>query len=336
MKTLAAVAVLMIGVGFAGAVAPERTKFEIVSRIKMGGEGSWDYLTVEPKSRRLFISRSTRVDVVSVATDEKIGEVTGLKGTHQAVFDLKRNHGFTSNGGDSTVTVFNLKNLKEIEKINVGKRPDAIVFDSSSGRVFTFNAESQDATAIDAKTLKVVGTVPLGGKPEFPATDGKGHVFVNVEDTHEIREFDAKTLKAVKNWSIAPGEEPTGLAMDVKNRRLFSTTSGKLVVSDADAGKVVAVVPIGEGPDAAEFDASLGLVFVSCGDGTLSVIREDTPDKYTVVQTVETQRGARTCTLDPKTHRIFLAVAETKAGEGNNRRRQMVPGTFSLLVVGRR
>ena len=335
MKTTLALTLIALST-LAHANGPTTDKFEVIDRFKIGGEGGWDYLSLEPNSRRLFVSRSTRIDVINIDTGKKVGEVTNLKGTHQAVFATKLNRGFTSNGGDSTVTIFNLKTYAEIGRVKVGERPDAIVFDPSSKRVFTFNAASEDSTAIDAATGKVLGSVKLGGRPEFPVADGKGNIFVNIESKSEIFEFNARTLEGVKRWSLAPAEGPSGLAMDTRHRRLFAVTDGKMIISDADGGKVVTTVPIGQGPDAAVFDPALGLAFSSNGAGTITVVSEDGKDKYSVVQTVETQRGARTCALDPKTHRIFLAVAESKPGDGTSRRRQMVPGTFAIIVVGRK
>ncbi|MBI1757361.1 MAG: YncE family protein [Fimbriimonas ginsengisoli] len=322
-------------VGLANVTSPKApVQFAVVERFKIGGDGGWDYLTLDPASRRLYVSRGNRIDVVNADTGKVEGTIGGLKGAHQAVFAPKLNRGFTSNGGDDSVTIFDLATLKEIEAVKVGNRPDAILFDDASGRVFTFNAASKDATAVDAKTGKVAGSVPLGGKPEFCAADGRGKVFVNVEDTNEVVCFNSKSLKVLKHWSIKPGDSPTGLGFDPAHRRLFSVCDGgRMMVSDSVRSKLVGEVPIGKGPDACVFDPKLGLVFSSNGEGTLTIARQESPDKYQVIQTLVTQRGARTCALDPTTHRIYLATAETQAVEGQ-RRPRMVPGTFVILVVG--
>ena len=237
------------------------------------------------------------------------------------------------------MTIFDLKSLKELGRPKVGDNPDAIVFDPASGRVFTMNGRSQDATAIDAATGRVVGTIPLGGKPEFVVSDGKGELFVNLEDKSEMLALDSKKMTVLHRWPLASGEEPSGLAFDAAHRRLFSVCSNeKMVILDANDGHVVATEAIGRGPDACAFDPKTRLAFSSNGqDGTLTVIHEDTPDRYSVVATVGTQVGARTMALDPKTGRIFLATAEflpPPAGTATRRRRAMVPGSFTVLVVG--
>jgi YVTN family beta-propeller protein len=231
--------------------------------------------------------------------------------------------------------------LKTLKQIPVGKNPDAIIYDDASRRVFTMNGGSSDTTAIDVKTDTVAGTLALGGRPEFAVTDGKGHVFVNLEDKSAIVEFDSRRLAVEANWPIAPAEEPSGLAFDRKNHRLFSVGSNKLMaVVNADTGKVVKTVPIGSGVDAAAFDPETGLIFSSNGDGTLTVVHEDSPDKYTVVENVATRRGARTMALDPKTHHVYLVTAEfgpppAPTPERPRPRPSIVPDTFTLLVVGR-
>lgn len=235
------------------------------------------------------------------------------------------------------VTIFDTETLKEVSKVKVGMRPDAIIFDRSSNRVFTFNGGSNDATAIDAAT----GTVALGGRPEFAVSDGKGEIFVNIEDKSEIVAFDAKELKVKNHWSLAPGDGPSGLSMDRKNRRLFAVCGNeKMIVLDADTGKVVASPTIGKGPDASAFDAGENLAFSSNGqDGTLTLIKEESADKFTVAATVPTQRGARTMALDPQTHMIYLATAKfgppPPGGNGQNRRPSIEPNSFVILVYGK-
>lgn len=324
---------IFTGIGLLALSALGSAQFKVIERWTVGGDGGWDYLTVESKSHRLFVSRFDRVEVFDTQSGKKVGVIPDCKGVHQAVWNGK-GVGFTSNGGSNDVSVFDMKSLKTTGRVAVGKRPDAIIYDSASNRVFTFNAGSQDMTAIDATTLKVVGSVPLGGKPEFPQVDGKGMLYVNIEDKSQIAAIDTKALKETNRWSIAPGEGPSGLALDRAHGRLFSVTDGKMVVSDV-AGKVVSVVPIGDGPDGAAYDAKLGLAFSSNGAGTLTVVKEVSPDKFEVLQNLATERGARTCVIDESTHRIYLVTAKTETPAGGGRRR-VIPGTFTILVVGRK
>jgi YVTN family beta-propeller protein len=325
--------------------AQERQKspagYHVVKQFKLGGDGGWDYLTFDAKGDRLFISRSTHVMVVDAEKGTVVGDIPDTQGVHGIALVEDLNKGYTSNGRASTVTVFDLKTLKVLKQIPVGKNPDAILYDPASKRVFTMNGASDDATAIDAQTDTVAGTIPLEGKPEFAVSDERGHVFVNLEDKSAVVELDPSKLSVLARWPIAPGEEPSGLAIDRKHARLFSTGANKtLAVLDASTGKVVTTLPIGGGVDAAGFDPELGLAFSSNGEGTLTVIREDSPDKFTVVENVKTQRGARTLALDAKTHRVYLVTAEfgpppAPTPERPRPRPSIVPGSFTLLVVGR-
>jgi YVTN family beta-propeller protein len=315
--------------------------YHVIKQIKLGGEGGWDYLTFDAKSHRLFISRSTHVMVVDADSGAVVGDIPNTSGVHGIAIVSDLNKGFTSNGRDSTVTVFDLKTLKALKQIPVGKNPDAIIYDAASKRVFTFNGASHDTTAIDAEAETVAGTIPLEGRPEFAVSDEAGHVFANLEDKSQIVELDTRKLNVLNRWSLAPGEEPSGLTFDRKHKRLFSVCSNKqMVVMNADNGKVVTTVPIGSGPDAAAFDPETSLAFSSNGEGTLTVVHEDSPEKFSVVENVQTQRGARTMTLDPKTHRIFLVTAEfgpapQPTPERPRPRPVIVPGTFTLLIVGK-
>jgi len=306
--------------------------YHVIKQIPIRGEGAWDYLTLDGSARRLYIARANRVMVMDVDKGALVGEVANTPGVHGVALVPKRDRGFASNGGDATVTVFDLKTLQEVARIKVGNRPDAILYDSASGRVFTFNAGSRDATAIDAETEKVVGTVPLGGKPEFAVADAKGHVYVNLEDKSEVLALDAHKLTVTHRWPLTPGKEPAGLAMDRARRRLFATCHNeKMVVLDADSGRVLATPAIGKGTDACVFDPDTRLAFSSNGDGTLTVVREEGTDQFAVAETVTTQAGARTMALDPKTHNLFLATARAKPGQ----RRSYEPGSFVILVVGK-
>lgn len=325
-----------------------------VRRIAIGGEGGWDYLNADAASKRLYVSRGNRIIVLDTEMEKVVGELAGTPGVHGVAIVPNLDKGFTSNGGDDTVTAFDLKTLKEIGRVKVGSRPDWIMFEPTTNRVFTFNHGSKDATAVDSSSVTVTGTVALDGVPEAAVADGKGHVFVNLMDKSEVVEFDAQSLHTVNRWSLAPGQRPTGLAMDREHRRLFSVCGGNqtMVVLDADSGHVLAKLPIGPGSDGCAFDPGRGLAYSSNGgDGTLTVVHEDKPGQFRVVATIPTQASARTIALDPQTHRIYLSAAnyapapapaaktETKtapagATKGAGRRRNMVPGSFAILVVG--
>ena len=314
-------------------------RYDVVRKIAVGGEGGWDFIEVDSANRRLYITRGTRVVVVDMNTEIIVGEIADTPGVHGVAFVPHIGRGVTSNGGDSTATIFDTKTLQTLGKVKANGRPDIIYFEPISSLVFTFNHGTNDATAIDPVEMKAVGSLALGGVPELAVSDEKGHIFVNMEDTSEIVEFDARTLKILKRFPLAPGEEPTGLAFDSKQRRLFSTCANrKLAVSDADSGKVLQTLEIGPGPDGCAFDAETGLIFASCGgDGTLAIIREQTRGRYAVVKTVKTQVSAKTIALDPKTHRLYLSAATpepaaTTATKGG--RRRYVPGSFVVLVVG--
>lgn len=321
--------------------------YHLTKRTVLGGEGGWDYLTVDSKARRVYISHGTHVMVVDADTSAVVGDIPNTNGVHgiAVVTDVTDvtdvNKGFTSNGRDNAVTVFDLKTLKVLANVPVGRNPDAIIYDPFSKRVFAFNGASHDTTAIDVKTNAVVGTITLGGKPEFAVTDEKGKVYVNIEDKNEIVQLDPVKLKVENHWSITPGEEPSGLAIDRKHRRLFSVCENKLMaVLNADTGKVITTLPIGAGTDAAAFDPETGFAFSSNGEGTLTVVHEDSPDKFTVVENVPTQARARTVALDVKTHQVFLVTAEfgpapAATAQTPRPRAPMVPGTFTLLVLSR-
>jgi DNA-binding beta-propeller fold protein YncE len=316
--------------------------FHLLQKYKLGGEGGWDYLLADADSRRAYISRGTHVMVVNMDTGEVAGDIPDTQGVHGIALAADLGRGFTSNGRAGSVTIFDMKTLKTIGQAKTGDNPDAILYDPSSKRVFAFNGRSHDATAIDAATGDVAGTVALGGKPESGVADGKGRIYVNIEDKSEIVEFDAVKLSVLNHWPLAPAEEPTGLAMDRKNRRLFAGCGNqKLAVVNADTGKVIATLPIGRGVDASGFDPDLALAFASNGEGTLTVVHEDSPDAYTVVENVATQRGARTMTIDQKTHHVLLVTADFApepagaSAETQRRRPSMVPGSFTLLVFGK-
>jgi DNA-binding beta-propeller fold protein YncE len=316
--------------------------YAVLHRTVLGGDGGWDYLTVDAAGGRAFLSRGTHVMVVDLHADALGGDIPGTPGVHGIALAPEVGKGFTSNGRDSSVTVFDLRTLATTGTVKVtGRGPDAILYDPASRRVFTFNGGSGDATAIDAASGSVAGTVALGGKPEAAVLDGAGHVWVNIEDRSEIAEFDARTLALLGHWALDGCEEPSGLAIDRAHGRLFSVCgNGKMAVTDMARHRVVATVPIGQGADGAAFDPATGMAFSTNGaDGTLTVVHEDAPDRYTVVQTLPTQRGARTIALDPATHRIYTVTAEfgpapAATAENPRPRRPVLPGTFVLLTIG--
>ncbi len=326
------------GVMAAGAEAlptPGAPHYHQVAVIPIGGEGGWDYLTLDPAARRLYITHATRVVVVQADTGKRLGEIPDTAGVHGVALARDLHRGFTSNGASSTVTVFDTRTLKVLRTVAAtGQNPDAIVYDPVSQRVFTMNGRSDNATAIDARRLEVVGTVALGGRPEFAVADGHGHLYINLEDRSEQVELDTRTLAVTRRWSLSPCQSPSGLAMDTARRRLFAGCHNQMMaVVDADAGKVVATVPIGRGVDANRYDPSTHLVFSSNGDGTLTVVRQLAPDRYEVVENVQTARGARTMELDPTTHRIYLATADFAPAAGAPQGRpRPVPGTFRILA----
>ena len=316
--------------------------YTIVNQYKVGGEGGWDLMTVDPQAHRLYFGRSTRVQVFDLDSGKVVAEIPDTPGIHGVALAPDLGRGFTSNGRDSSVTVFDLKSLAVLARVHIdGRNPDDILYEPVTKRVFTFNAGSGTATALDAATATVVGNVTLGGRPEFAVADGHGRVFVNLEDSSAVVAFDARSLALGTRWSLAPGEGPSGLAMDREHRRLFSVCGNeKMVVLDADAGRVLATLPTGKGTDGVEFDPGTGLAFSSNGEGTLTVIHEDGPDKFSVVGNVTTQRGARTMALDPATHRIYMAAASfgeppAPTADRPHPRPPMIPGSFVILVLGR-
>jgi len=310
------------------------TGYHVIGEIKIGGEGGWDYLTVDSTARRLYVSHATHVVVVDLDANKTIGDIPDTPGVHGIAIAPELNRGFISNGRGNNVTIFDLKTLKATGTVPTGENPDDITYDPGSGRVFVFNGRSKNATVIDAKAGKAVATSALPGKPEFAVTDGKGKVYGNIEDTSEIVEIDAAKAAVTKKYSLSPCDGPSGLAFDAKNRRLFSVCSNRLMaVSDPDAGKVVATPAIGAGSDGAAFDADAGLAFSSNGDGTLTVVQQ-TNGKWDAVENIATERGARTIALDPKTHKVYLPTAKTAPSQGGGRATYL-PDTFKVLVVGK-
>ncbi|HUA01220.1 MAG TPA: YncE family protein [Candidatus Aquilonibacter sp.] len=325
------------------AAAPDAglSGYHLVKTIKLGGEGLWDYLEFDPAARHLFISRGTKVVVLDVDSEKVAAEIPDTTGVHGIALAPDLGKGFTSNGGAGTVTIFDLKTLQVLGTANVGMGPDAIVYDPATQRVFTMNGRGGDSTAIDAKSGQVVGTIPLDGRPESAVADGAGHVYVNIENKSEVAQIDSKNLTITARWPVAPGESPAGLAIDSANRRLFVGCHNRMMaILDADTGKVLATPAIGVGVDADRFDPGTGFAFASTGSGVLSVIHEDSPDKFTFVEDVPTQQGARTMALDTKTHQVFLVTGQfapppAPTPDNPHPRGGLVPDSFVVLVFAR-
>ena len=309
---------------------------KVTDRVKLGGEGGWDYLTYDDAGHRVFITRGTHVILVDAKTLKQTGDITGLQGIHGVALAHDLGRGYISSGGDNMLVIFDLKSLNVLDKVKVGERPDAILYDASAKRVYTFNAKTQDATVFDAKAGKVVGSVPLGGKPETGVADGKGNVYVNIEDKSEIVRIDTAKLTVAEHYPMAGCDEPSALAFDTAHRRLFAGCASKIVaVVDPDAGKLVTTVDIGAGVDAGAFNPKTQQIFMSCGaDGVLSVIHEDSPDKYSKVASVPTEKGARTMALDDASNTVYTVTAQfDPTPPPAEQRRKILPDTFELLVV---
>lgn len=329
----------LLGAVFCHAQTASPSGYHLLDKIQVGGDGGWDILIADAKSKRLYVSHASHVIVIDTATDKVVGDIPKTNGVHGVAFGPE--YGFTTNGRDNAVTMFKLSDLSVSSNIPTGKNPDAIVYDKPTNRVFVFNGGSNDATVIDATTGKVASTVPLGGKPEFGVSDDKGRVYVNLEDKNSIVELDAKKMTVIATWPIAQCEGPTGLAIDRKTERLFAACEKQMVAVDAKTGKVVATVPTGTGTDGMEFDPDLKYIFSpNGGDGTLTVIHEDSPDKYSIVENVKTARRARTMALDTKTHKVYLPIAQFGTAPAPTQdqprpRPPMVPNSFEVLVFGR-
>ncbi len=340
MKLFRAIGIALMA--SATAVLPAAAQsYHVTHRFTLGGDGFWDYLTYDTAAHRLFIGRNDRIMVVDPEHGKVLAEIPGMDRAHGVAIAQAAGHGFATSGADSTVTMFDLKTLEVLGKTKAAVDDDGITFDPATNRIFTFNGDAQSASAIDAETGKLLANIDLGAKPEFGVSDGQGKVYVNLESSSEIAEIDAHTLKVVRKWPLAPCESPSGLAIDPEHHILFSGCHNQVMaMSDAVAGKVVASVPIGSGVDACRYDAGTGLAFASTGDGHITVIREESPTSFKVVQTVNTEEGARTMALDPQTHRLFTVTAKfgppAPAAPGQRyRRRTMVPGSFTLLVLQR-
>jgi DNA-binding beta-propeller fold protein YncE len=315
-------------------LAAAATGYHLLGEIAIGGEGLWDYLTADSAARRLYVSHATHVVVVDLDANKVVGDIPDTPGVHGIALAPELGKGFISNGRGNNVTVFDLKTLKASGTVPTGENPDAIRYDAVSSRVFAFNGRSKSATVIDAKGDKVVATLTLPGKPEFSVADGKGHVYVNIENTNEIVEIDAAKPAVTKQYSLSPCDGPSGLAIDAKSRRLFSVCSNRMMaISDPDAGKVVATPAIGAGSDGVAFDPGTGYAMSSNGDGTLTIVAQS-GGKWDVLENIATERGARTIAVDEKTHKVYLPTATAGPATGGGRP-PYLPNSFKVLIVGK-
>jgi hypothetical protein len=336
ITVLLALAALPLAASLSRVSAAGSSGYHLVKTISVPGDDGWDYLAVDTDGRRVYISHGTHVVVMNADTYAIEGDIPDTPGVHGIAIASDLGRGFISSGRANTATIFDLKTLKTIGTVKTDANPDAITYDSVSKRVFTFNGRGKNTTAINAADGTVVGTLALGGKPEFAVADGKGSIFVNNEDTSEVIEIDTQKLTEKHRWPLAPCKSPSGLAMDLKHRRLFAGCDDKVMaIVNADTGKVITTVTIGDGVDANAFDPGTDYAFSSNGEGTLTVVHEDSPDKFTVVDNVPTKKSARTMGLDLKTHNIFLPAADFDPPAPGERRGKMKPGSFVILVVAK-
>lgn len=322
-----------------GALPAQAQSYHVARTFTLGGEGGWDYLTLDTAGHRLFVARSDRIMVVNPDNGAVLGEIPGLNRGHGVAFDYASGHGFASSGADSAVTMFDLRTLAVLGKTTAAVDDDAVLYDPATHRVYTMNGDAASSSVIDPVSGRRIGTIALGGKPEFGVSAGDGKLYVNIEDKAEVAEVDAAAMRVTRRWPIAPCESPTGLAIDRANHRLFSgCRNGVMAISDATSGRLITTVQIGRGVDACRFDPGTGNAFASNGDGTLTVIHEDSPDKFTVVASVPTKQGARTMEIDLATHRVYTVTADfgpapAPTPDRPRPRPTVLPGTFALLVL---
>jgi DNA-binding beta-propeller fold protein YncE len=330
------IALVLTLAGAAALLAQSSSSYRVTHTYLLGGDGSWDYVIPDPPNHRLFIARQTRLMVVDEDTGKLLGEVTGINGAHGTAVAAATGHGFATSGNDQSVVMFDLKTFKALGRIPAAEDADAIIYDGPSNRIFTLNGDAHSSTVIDPRQGTLITNIDLGGKPENGASAGDGKVYANITDTSEVVEIDAKTAKVVRRWSTAPCKQPVPMALDTAHHRLFSgCRSGVMAISDYQAGKVVATVPIGTGVDGAGFDAASGDAFASNADGTLTVIHQDTPDQYRVLESLPTPQGSRNMGLDPTNHRVFLVSAKFGPAPGGRGRAPVLPDSFSLMVIER-
>jgi DNA-binding beta-propeller fold protein YncE len=333
MRNTALVLTLAAGMSL---LAQSTASYRITHRYTLGGDGSWDYVVPDPPNHRVFIARQNRVMVVDEDSGKLLGEVTGIQGAHGTAVAESTGHGFATSGNDQSVVMFDLKTYQALGRIPAAEDADAILFDSVSNRVFTLNGDAHSSTVIDPRAGSPIANIALGGKPEYGVSARDGKVYANLTDTNEVVEIDAKSATVTRRWPTAPCKQPVSMAIDTGHHRLFSgCRSGLMAVSDYQAGKIVATVPIGTGVDGAGYDAASGNAFASNADGTLTVIHQDTPDQYHVAETVETPPGSRNMGLDPANHRLYVASAQFGPVPAGGKRGPVLPGTFTLLVIER-
>lgn len=346
MIVKAAFGLLVAGLATAVALSPvayaqKSGEFQVKQTWKLGGDGGWDYLFVDSPAHVLYITRGNRVMAVDLDTGKEKGEITGLGGTHGVALNPDGRRGYISDGAAGMIRVFDRSSFQVTASVPAGTNPDSILYEPTTHSVYAFNGRSKNATVMDTNTNAVVATIPLPGKPEFSQADGEGHVFVNIEDTSQLVRIDAASHKVMDVWPLAPCESPSGLAIDAAHHRLFSVCDNKLMaITDSESGKIVATQPIGDGPDADRFDAKNQLAFSSNGEGNLTIVKEESPDTFHVVQTLPTKRGARTLALDSATGTIYLVTADfgprpAATAQNAHPRPAILPDTFEVLVVGR-
>ena len=334
MKKLTVFVIALFSVCFVYSKTSSTISYKVINKISLEGDEKWDYLFSDDQANRLYVSHGSQVQVIDELTGKVAGKITGLKGVHGIAIDQALNKGFISSGRDSSVTVFNTKTFEVIKRVVItGLNPDAILFDAFSQKVFVFNGHSNNITVLDAVSNNIITTIALTGNPEFAVTNGKGLVYVNLESASSIAVINSTTYKVEKVWSIAPGLEPTGLALDNETQRLFSVCANKLmIVVDAKSGKVLAKLSIGEGTDGVGFDPLSKCAFSANGDATMTVVKEDPNDNFSVLENVETQKGARTIAVNKLTHHIYLPAAQFEAAEAG-KRGKLIPGTFVILEI---
>jgi len=322
MKRNFVILAVVLGLTAIGTLATPAPGYHVIKKVTVPGTGSWDYVTVDEAARRVYIAHATQVQVLDADTAELVGTIPNTPGAHGVAVVPEFGRGFITAGKSDSVIIFDLKTLKPLGEVKVGKKPDAIIYDPATKHLFVMNGDSDSTTVINAADGKVVGTVDLGGGPEFAVADGKGNVYINLEDKAETVHIDSNTLKILHHWPLAPGKTATALAFDPQTRRLFAGCRGGqlMVVLDADSGKVITTAPLGERVDAAAYDPATKLVFMSTGGGTTAVFHQDSADKYTLLENVTTNPASKTMGLDPKTHHLFVPAN--------------LAGQFTILVFG--
>ena len=308
--------------------------YKVTKTFHVASPGGWDYIAVNPNSNKLYLSHGTQVNILDKATGDSLGVIPNTTGVHGIAFNNAAGKGYTSNGRINNVTVFDLKTNAVLSQIATGENPDAIMYDETSKKIITCNGRSKDLTIIDAVTEKVVATIPVGGKPETAVTDNAGKLFVNIEDKNEIAVIDLSTNTVTNRWSLAPGDGPSGLVINVKSKRLFATCDKLLVIMDATNGKIIDKLPTGSGTDGAAIDPATKLIFTSNGDGTVTVVKEISANEYKVIDNVSTKKAARTICIDESTHKLYLPTADFEPqAAGEKGRPKMIPGTFQVIVL---